>query len=124
MTARSPEVITMLLSGQTVDKVAEACGVARSTVYRWLETPELRDELGIAKRAVVDQVANKIASEAAEMADILAEIARNGNDERARVAAGKIFLDFASRYRSDLVMESRIAALEKIIEQQGAEEPE
>mgnify|MGYP003606200417 FL=1 len=73
----------------------------------------------MAKRAVVEQVANKVAGGASEMADVLKEIARTGTDERARVAAAKVFLDFANRYRADLVIETRLARIEKLLEDEA-----
>lgn len=112
-----PKVIAMLVTGCTVAEAAKSVEVAPSTVHRWLKLPEFACLLEEAKRDIFEAVSNKVASTSSAMVEVLAEIAKDSEqDGRARVQAARTFLEFAIKFRlTDLEakLDEQIAALEQ-----------
>lgn len=61
ITPRQAIVIDLLATGSTITKAAEQGGIARKTLYNWLETEAFQAALEARRRELADRVADRVA---------------------------------------------------------------
>src|SRR3954464_12666058 len=61
LTARQQLVIDAIATGLPIVRVAEQIGVARRTIYNWLEDPAFQSGLAQRRRELADTVADRVA---------------------------------------------------------------
>ena len=107
------KAIEALIAHDTVEDAAQATGVGRSTMYRYMKDPAFEAELNRAKRQLVNRAILKLQQTTGDAARALAEICRDQNaPASARVAAAKAILDSALKAIELEDIENRIATLE------------
>jgi transcriptional regulator with XRE-family HTH domain len=109
MDARMDRALDVLAAGGSRTKAAEAAGVDRTTLWRWLRDSAVADELrrrteelaGAARAVILDNVA----SAGVALADCL-----ESDNERVRLDALKFTLSTAFRISGDLELPDKIVA--------------
>ena len=102
----------MLASGGTTADAAKAADVTMRTVRNWrADEVAFADAVDDGRSRMLSESAGLLASATADAARKLGEIIESG-EERHQLAASRIVLDMAAKYRIDRAIEDRIAALE------------
>jgi hypothetical protein len=113
---RDDELIVQLASGKTMEDAARAAGMSRMTVFRRLAEQEFRQRVTEARGEFIRQVAGQLAAGAKEAASTLLMLMNSGN-QRIQLLAAKNVLEQAVRTHDLMVLEARVAELEKIVGQ-------
>jgi hypothetical protein len=107
-----PKAAEVLAAGGTSTEAAKAAKVAPRTVRRWrADEPPFADAIEEGRSLLLAEAAGLLAFHTTAAARKLGEIIDSG-EERHQLAASRVVLDMAARYRIDRAIEDRIAALE------------
>jgi hypothetical protein len=91
-------LILALLSNPSVDQACKACGVGRSSFYRYLQDPVFRREWADAKAAGFSEAIAILSRAASTCANVLTEIATDKSAPvTGRVSAARAILEWATR---------------------------
>ena len=119
LTRQQHELLAFLLAGVPVRQAAEHAGVPKRTAYRWLNGP-LAEALRDAERESVESIARMLQSAGHKAVTVVYEALsdeRASKTARAKVAFG--LLDRLASYRQLVGLEAELAALRRIVEDQG-----
>lgn len=108
--------VQALLTRGTVRAAAQAAGVAESTAYRYLRSPEVRAALQAAEQDALATLQRRLVSLGSNAGDVLEQAMRPGEDLRHRLRASGLVLDNLLRLRELLELERRISELERRLE--------
>ena len=61
LTTKQRKAIATMLTKPTTEAAAQAAGIAKRTLYRWLELPAFRDALKAAEGLAIDNAARRLA---------------------------------------------------------------
>ncbi len=120
LSSRQYRAIMPLITGGGVNEAAQAAGVTRRTITRWLELPEFRDELARAETETVRAASRRMARLADDALGVIESVM---NDPKAgqhpRLRAAGLILDACLKWRESVSYEDRLRALEEMIYGQG-----
>ncbi len=115
---KKEQAIAALLVQPTIAKAAKQVGVGERTLLRWLQLDDFQAALRIAQRKVLSQAIAQLQQAASEsVRTFLSVMLDECASASARVAAGKIVLDFAIKGVDREHLEKRLTALEKRFEE-------
>jgi len=107
-----PKAVEVLAQGGTSTEAADAAQVTVRTIRRWRnDEPRFADSIDDARSLMLAESAGLLAFHTTAAAQKLGEIIATG-EERHQLAASRVVLDMAARYRIDRAIEDRIEALE------------
>ena len=110
-----PRAAEVLAAGGSASDAAKAANVAPRTIRRWrADEPPFADAVDDARALMLAETAGLLAATTTVAARRLEEIIETG-EERHQLAAARVVLDMAARYRSDRAIEDRIEALEAAV---------
>lgn len=109
---RQELAIAALLTAATLDQAAQACGLSKATLTRWLRMPEFLTAFRAARRAAVEAAIGRLQQATVAAVDALE---RNLTCGRAsvEVAAARTVLEQAVRGIELMDLEERLDALER-----------
>lgn len=106
--------VIALLEHPTVKDAAEAAGVHKATMYRWLQQPEFQAAYREARREAVSQVTARLQQISGEAVEALREIVGDRSQQGAsRVGAARCILDYAAKMTEIEDFGARLARLEE-----------
>ena len=111
LTSRQNTAISALLTTPTVEQAAETAGVGRTTVFRWLNQPEFREELRRRRNEIVDCALDTFKVYVLRAVETLARLLDSEDEKVARLAA-KDVLAFVLKTRELQELEGRLDKLE------------
>ena len=99
LSRKQTALILALLSHSSVDEACRACGVSRSSFYRWLQDdPVFRREWSNAKAASFSEAISILAKSATTCAAVLTEIATDKSAPvTGRVSAARCIMEWLNR---------------------------
>jgi len=110
-----PKAAQALAAGGTLADAAKAAGVTQRTVRNWrADEVAFADAVDDTRSLMLAETAGLLAATTTTAARRLEEIIETG-EERHQLAAARVVLDMAARYRSDRALEDRISALEMAV---------
>lgn len=116
LSAKQSKAIAALLSSKTVLGAAELAGVSARTLTRWLADDDFKAALTEAESEAIDAATRRLIGLQGAAIDTLQETL---SDRKAlagiRLRASQSILDYLLKLRELRNIESRLAALEKII---------
>jgi len=114
LSAAQRRAIEALLSEPSIDAAAEASGVGRRTLHRWLsDDATFTAALRAVQDRAIDAAVSRLAGAAGDAADVLASIANDKAERGAtRVSAARALLDGVLRMVELRDLASRVASLE------------
>jgi hypothetical protein len=92
-------LIAALLSGLTIAQAAEQAGISEPTARRRLKDDAFREQLAEARAELIDTTVARLAWTSGMAVYALADVARNGRNEAARVSAARAILELTLRRR-------------------------
>jgi hypothetical protein len=96
LTPRQEKAILELLIHPTIDEAAQAAGIGRTTLFRWLQVKEFHAAYMKARRDSVKQAIARLQSKTGEAVDVLAEVMNDSQvNPFARVAAAKAIIEYS-----------------------------
>ena len=114
LSAAQRRAIEALLSEPSIEAAAEASGVGRRTLHRWLaDDVAFTAALRAAQDRAIDAAVSRLAGSAGDAADVLVSIANDKAERGAtRVSAARALLDGVLRMVELRDLASRVASLE------------
>ena len=114
LTAAQRRAIEALLSEPSIEAAAEASGVGRRTLHRWLaDDVAFTAALRAAQDRAIDAAVSRLAGSAGDAVDVLVSIANDKAERGAtRVSAARALLDGVLRMVELRDLASRVASLE------------
>lgn len=93
---KQEKALTELLQQPTIQAAADATGVARSTLYRWLQDPEFASAYRAARSEALAHATARLQQLASEAVDALGTVIGNADAApKDRISAARTVLDFA-----------------------------
>ncbi len=105
-------VIEALGRGVSITEASEQAGVARKTVYRWLEDVEFEHAVKAKQAAVLEQVGSRLGGLMLKSFDVL-DALLDSNDEGMRLRAAQTISGRFSEILEYINLDKRITALER-----------
>jgi DNA-binding MurR/RpiR family transcriptional regulator len=113
--------IATLLTSPSIADAASAIGISEATLWRWLQDTDFQENYRAAKRQVLSQSISSLQNATSDAVRTLQDVMRDdGAPHSARNQAAKTILEFAFRGIEAEEVETRLAALEKAMEEDGA----
>lgn len=112
---KKAQVVTYLLTGDTVSSAAQKTGVSERQVYRWLDTPEFMNEIRGQERLVLNACAWRLVSMTKGALDALEDVMTRPAQAGAankRLSACAV-LELALKFMDTLTFEERLERLER-----------
>ena len=106
--------VIALLEYPTVKEAAEAAGVHKATVYRWLQEPQFQTIYREARREAVSRATARLQQISGEAVEALREIVGDSTQQGAsRVGAARVILEYAAKMTELEDFGARLARLEE-----------
>jgi hypothetical protein len=116
LTPKQEKAIGALLSQPTMEEAAEAAGVNRATIFRWLQQKEFQAAYTSARRESVKQAIARLQQTTSEAVDTLRDVMKSStNFPAARVSAAKAILDYAMKAVELEDLTQRVEELEALM---------
>jgi hypothetical protein len=113
LTPAQHRAVIALLEYPTVKEAAEATGVHKATLYKWLQVPDFQAAYREARRQAISRATARLQQISSEAVEALWEIvADRGQQGASRVGAARVILDYAAKMTELEDLEARIARLE------------
>jgi hypothetical protein len=114
LSAAQHRAVITLLEYPTVKEAAEASGVHKATVYRWLREPQFQAAYREARREAVSRATARLQQISGEAVEALREIVADRSQQGAsRVGAARVILDYAAKMTELEDFGERLARLEE-----------
>lgn len=107
-------LVTAILAHPTLAAAAEALGVSRTTIHAHLHNDAVRTALRSAQVAAFDETLRNLTQLGTQSLSVLGELLHSDSDA-VRLAAVRLVLDMALRFRSDIVLEERLTKIETML---------
>lgn len=121
MTPKQKKALSALLTTPTIEAAARAAGIGYTTLRRWLkEDNDFRREYEAELAVLVENAANQARQGMTDAVSVLREIiCDNDSPQSNRLAASKVLIESGSRLIEMQSYETRIAELERLMEEQN-----
>jgi DNA-binding MurR/RpiR family transcriptional regulator len=117
LTAKQQRAIESLLREPTVQAAAEAAGVSKATIFRWLACPGFSAAYREARGRLLESTLTALQAASTDAVTCLREVINDKAAQvSARVSAAKTVLELGLKAREALEVEERLAYLEKVFE--------
>jgi len=107
-------LLTFLVGNPDVSAAAEAVGISRATVYRWMREPAFKEELNSQRNEIFLEALTSVKTHATQAVTQLAGML-NAPDDGLRRKVCTDMLDRAIKVHDMLDLERRLTALEKAV---------
>ncbi len=108
------KAIPILISCDTVEEAARQIGVAKTTLYAWMEKDEFNQAVTSARRKLLDKAMHKMLNISMK-AVITLEKLLDAESESVRRAAANDVLGHLLKYKELSEIEDRLESVEKIV---------
>ena len=117
LTPKQERAVLALLEQATLEEAAQAIGINKTTLWRWLQVPDFQAAYMQARRESVKQAVARLQKYAGEAVDTLHEVMTDASAPAfARTGAAKAMLDYAMKAVELEDLAGRVALLEKMME--------
>jgi len=107
------KLVGALVEGMTIQMAAEKAGLSEATVYRRLQDPGFRAEIGKARREFIEIIVSRLVRTSTLASVELEKVIRDGeNSTSDRLKAMKLALTEGGRWMDRGDLDDRIANLE------------
>lgn len=114
LNSKQLRAIPILIASDTVEEAAQQIGIARTTLYSWLEKEEFDKALKTARQKLFEKAMNKIISISIKAVLTLEQLL-SADSEAVRRASANDILSHALKHQELSELEERLEAIEKII---------
>src|SRR5579884_1602289 len=114
---RQEVVALALATGQEIKATAAACGVAESTIHRWLHEESFRQRVDELRTALFDAAVGKLAGLSGQAVDVLERLLTS-KKEAVRLSAARTILQLGPDLREQTDLAARLDDLKRRIEEQ------
>jgi hypothetical protein len=120
LTPKQEKAIHALLAHPTTDEAAQAAGVNRVTLFRWLQQEEFQSAYTKARRESIKHAIARLQNRTGEAVEVLAEIMNNSEaNDFARIGAAKAVIEFSLKAVEVEDLAKRLAELESLFKIQA-----
>lgn len=115
LSARQTQAVELLMQGETVTGAAEALGVSRRTVQRWLTERNFAEALEHAQENAVNVAARRLAGKLERAAELVVRLAESAEEEPVRLKAALAIPDMWGKLREHGALARRLDELERAV---------
>ena len=113
LTEKQEEAIVALISTSSIGAAAEAAGVGRTTLWRWLRDDGFRSAYMAKRREVMSQATARLQQLTGEAAEVFGSVMNDpGASAHARVMAARAVFELAHKGYELEELEARVQAIE------------
>ena len=113
LSTKQQAAIAALLSSPSITEAAEASGIGRSTMHRWLEDPEFKQALSAAEAEAISSAVRRMVGDMGGNLATMREIRGDPGESAALRLRAAIALDASlQKWRDLATTEERLSALE------------
>jgi len=121
LTAKQEKAIESLLREPTIQAAAEAAGVSKATIFRWLSDPVFSAAYREARGRLLESALTALQAASTDAVTCLREVINDRAAQvSARVSAAKAVLELSLRAKEAIEHEERLKAVEAILQPQRA----
>ena len=113
LTTKQRKAIATMLTKPTTEAAAQAAGIAKRTLYRWLELPAFRDALKAAEGLAIDNAARRLAGGMDAALTTLSELTTGAESEAVKRAAAAEWINQTLKIQELRNLEERLTKIEK-----------
>ncbi len=113
LTPKQRRAVAALLTCGDVSAAAQAAGVNRGTLYRWLKQPAFQQALREAEGEALADLQRRLVSLGSDAADVLAAAMQTSEETRTRLRAADVVLGRLLQLRELIDLERRVSELER-----------
>lgn len=114
LSAKQQKAIEALLCEPTIQAAAQAAGVARATIFRWLSDVSFASAYKSARGQLLESMLTALQAASTDAVKTLREVMNDRAAQvSARVSAARTVLEMSLKAREVLQVEARLAYLEK-----------
>ena len=115
LTTKQAQAINALLTARTLEKAAELAGIARRTLYRWLELEHFQKALKHAQAQSVDTLTRRLIAGNETALQALEDCMSKDAPPTVRRAAARDWLEMYHKQYDLTVIQERLTELEAVI---------
>lgn len=93
LTEEQSKMIDLLIKGRNITDISKLVNKSRTTIYNWMELPEVKEELENRRTEMKKAAKDRIATEANSCIDEIVDMAHNCKDNRIRFQANRYLVD-------------------------------
>ena len=113
LSTKQQAAIAALLSSPSITEAAEASGIGRSTMHRWLEDPEFKQALSAAEAEAISSAVRRMVGDMSDNLATMRDIRDDKESSAALALRAAIALDASLlKWREIASIEERLVALE------------
>jgi hypothetical protein len=117
LTGKQHKAIEALLREPTIQAAAEATGVSRATIFRWLSDPVFSSAHREARGRLLESTLTALQAASADAVICLREVINDKTAQvSARVSAARSVLEMGLKAREVLEVEERLKVLEAVMQ--------
>jgi len=114
LNSKQLKAIPVLIECDTVEGAARKAGIAKNTIYSWMQQDEFSKALASARKKLLDKAMNKLMTVSMK-AVITLEGLLNAESESVKRAAANDVLGHVLKYRELSDIEDRLETVEKVV---------
>lgn len=116
LTATQARALEALLTSPTIEKAAQATGVDKTTLHRWMKQPDFAQAFRAAKESLVESALTGLQAISGEAVEALHnELSNPLAKPSERISAARAILEYALRHREEVEIDKRINAIEEAL---------
>ena len=112
MTEKQKKAIPALITAPTYSTGAKKAGISRKTLYKWLKTPEFKQEFDRQRDEVAAEALGMLSQGLTKAVDTLVGLLDHKDDRLRRLTAKNVIEHFL-KHKQNEELEKRIAAIEQ-----------
>lgn len=93
LTEEQSKMIDLIIKGRNITDISGIVHKSRTTIYKWLELSEIKEELENRRAEMKKAAKDRIATEANSCIDEIVDMAHNCKDSRIRFQANRYLVD-------------------------------
>ena len=120
LSTKKQAAIAALLTSPSITEAAEASGIGRSTMHRWLEDPEFKQALSAAEADAISSAVRRMIGDMSDNLALMREIRDDpGSSAALKLRAAALVDASLLRWREAATLEERLVAIEARLTSEG-----
>ena len=120
LSTKKQAAIAALLTSPSITEAAEASGIGRSTMHRWLEDPEFKQALSAAEADAISSAVRRMIGDMSDNLSTMRDIRVSEDSSPALKLRAAALLDASLlRWREAATLEERLVAIEARLTSEG-----
>lgn len=118
LTILQQKAIFALLTSRTIEQAARSAGCTSRAIFYWLERDvEFQSELHSMQSGIINQSATQLVNAQSNILEKLEGLVNDSADEKIVIEAGKVLLEYITRWYELTRVNSKLNRIEQMLEE-------